>query len=423
MKFLIKNIRVFSIITIFLLLFSTNAFAATQDTKITASEAANLAIFYYCLNAGDNSPVSLDEYVVTPLYDELGEVTYYSVDFFHKKASKGYVVIGADLEFVQCPEMSPEGISIYYEKALNGFLTIYYNPYEVFFADPEESEFSNLYTDVDESEVEGNLYEASIQENRALLQLVADEIDPLTYRSVISIHPVTFLQNIGYTNVSAGSYGTIETAMNNAGAFNCMYNVTRTTPYTIESTGCIVRNPDHCTITAISNVLMYWRPICCPNYPSTYDEMFTVVYNKAIQNEYFTNTYDGGGLTAEEIAELILQINTMYTYSGRAIRNYQQTEYSDWGFMMHYIDLGWPVLFGLIAPRNFTYTAHRTIAYGYTYVSGDRGDYYDEFAFVKFFDGHSTAGKYVCWEMLEFYSATEDPADQITFTMCAFRPY
>ncbi len=198
--------RVFAIITIFLLLFVTNTFAATQDTRISASEAANLAIFYYCMNVGDNNLVSLDEYIATPLYDEKGEVTYYSIDFFYEKESKGYAVIGADLEFVQCPEMSPEGISIYYKKALNGFLTIYYNPYEVFFVDLEGSEFSNLYTDVDESEVEGNLYEANLQENRALLQVATDEIDPLTYRSVISIHPVAFLQNIGYTNVSAGSY-------------------------------------------------------------------------------------------------------------------------------------------------------------------------------------------------------------------------
>lgn len=146
-------------------------------------------------------------------------------------------------------------------------------------------------------------------------------------------------------------HGTLESAMNSAGAFNPMYSVTETTPYTISSTGLTIRNGGHCSITAISNIMRYWRAMCCPNFPATYEQTFTAVFNKAIQMGYFSNVYDG---------------------------------------------------------------------------SGYRNNYYDEFSFVKFYDGHTGAdnGKsYVCWDMLNYYAVDNADGPKIQRHMFTLSPY
>jgi len=61
----------------------------------------------------------------------------------------------------------------------------------------------------------------------------------------------------------------------------------------------------------------------------------------------------------------------------------------------------------------FKYSSHAVVAFGYNFVSGYRGEHYDVFSFVKFYDGHDSPnsignddGKvYICWDMLDYYLA------------------
>lgn len=303
MKTLMKRIRVIAFTAILVLLLQSGTFAATPKTTITPKQAADLAIFYYCLNADGDNVIEIDEYIATPLYDDKGNVTYYSVDFFYQKTAKGYVVVGADLNYIQCPELCPGEQFIYYSNALNGMITIYYNPYEVFFVNEKEATFYDLYNEVLEEKVDGTVYEGDLQENRELLQLVSRTIDPLTDRKVFTQHPVTYLESLGYTSVTGGEYGTIESAMDNAGAFNLMFTVTQSNPYVL-STGTKVDNGGHCAITQISNIMRYLKSKYSLNYPSTYEKTFDAVLNKAVSLGYFNNTYNGSGVSGSNISNL-----------------------------------------------------------------------------------------------------------------------
>lgn len=77
-----RYVRVVAIITLIIALLTIPTFASAQMNEVSPDEAAELALFYYCMNSLDNEMVNIDEYVVTPLYDGLGEVSYYAIDFF-----------------------------------------------------------------------------------------------------------------------------------------------------------------------------------------------------------------------------------------------------------------------------------------------------------------------------------------------------
>lgn len=433
MKRMLKHIKVYAIIAIFVLLFTTHTYAAVPQTAITPEEASQLAMFYYCINAENDDLIELDEYVATPLYSENGEIIYYSIDFFFEGKAKGYVVVGADLNYLQCPELNFDGTSIYYEKASNGLITIYYNPFEVFFSDAEETVFYDQVSEVPEDTVDGTVYNGNVQENSQLLQLVSEELDPITYRKVFAEHPVLFLQSLGYTSVTAGDYGTLESAMTSAGAFNPMYEIPTNSSYTVTSTGLKVYNGGHCSITAISNIMRYWKAMCLPNFPATYEQTFTAVFNKAVQLGYFSNTSNGGGVSTDHVEDLYEKISQSYGYT--AYVDHRSGANADWDFLTESIDNAIPVYLTLTTNKRtgdtFKYNSHAVVAFGYNFVSGYRDDYYDEFSFVKFYDGHDSPsstgnddGKvYVCWQMLDYYLADNSDGAKISRHMFTLSPY
>ncbi len=417
MKKLLKHIRTFAIVSLLILLMTSTSFASPLINVVSPDEAVNIALFYYCLNVAEQDDVEINNYAVTPLYDEEGKVTYYAVDFFEDEQGIGYALVGANLTYYQCPEYYLEGSSYYYLNALEGNETVYYNPWQVY--SHEDGKYVDLYNqEVDTAEVEdGVVFDGELFENRIVLQNVSEVGDPLEDARVFAIHPSVYLQNLGYTNVSTDSYGTIETAMDNAGAFNYMYSVPKTL-----STGTVLRYGGHCVLTAVSNVLKYWKYKYCGNYPSGYQTIFSDVLNKAVSSGMFSNVTNGSGVSKGNIGPLINAVNTQYGYSGRFYVNSE----SSTTFLKNYINLGWPIILtfttDLPSSSPFPYSSHATVAFGYNVMNAYIESELSQYTFVKFFDAHSSRGKvYVCWNMIrnsEYY--LEEP---ITTHMVAFCPY
>ena len=447
MKKMLRHSRAVAVISLLVLLMTSPVFAAQPITSISSSEAAQVALHYYCLNRPDDSLVTLDEYEVTPLYDEAGNITYYSVDFFYEGTPKGYVVISKDLNNLLCPEFNYDKASIYYQNALDGIETVYYNPFEVFMIEEETGAITTLGgEEVTEEDVGGTIVPGDLQDNISYTADMFVTDDPLTSREVFAEHPTEYLRSNGYTSVASSStFGTIESEMEQADCFWPMYqlddpleNPNDTKKKTLTN-GTVIYNAGHCSITAISNILMYWRDNCCSRYPANYEDMFSVVMQKSIDMGYFSNTKNGSGLSITEAINVIDAVNDSYNYNG--VANYYEMDNVTWGEIKAYINADWPLFMGFNAAENtFTYTAHAVVVFGYNIVSGWKNNDYEECRFLKIYDGHDDAGRgkcYISYDMLEYYcyigsleienedgsTTILDENPTIDYRMFAFCPY
>lgn len=432
MKKMLRHSRVVAVISLLILLMTSPAFAMQPITSISSSEAAQMALYYYCLNRPDDSLVTLDEYEVTPLYDKDGNITYYSVDFFYEGTPKGYVVISEDLNNFLCPEFNYDEASIYYQNALNDIETVYYNPFEVFMIDEETDAITTLSgEEIAEEDVGGTIVPGDLQNGIGLSQELFETDDPLTSREVFAEHPTEYLRSKDYTSVaSTSTFGTIESAMDSAGAFNLMLPVPDGDSYELDDE-TLLFNAGHCTITAISNILMYWRSVCCSRYPANYEDMFSVVLQKAVSMGYFSNTEDGDGMSIEEAKTVIDAVNDSYNYNG--VVHYFPEDQLSFSDIKTYINADWPIYFRFNTLKNtFDYSAHAVVLYGYNTVGGYMNGNYEEYEFIKFYSGHSSKPHcYVCFDMLSYYAGDmmielEDGREvngNINYSMFAFCPY
>ena len=414
-----KNTKLWRILIVgcaLILLFSSSVFASPQINEISSKEAVELATFYYCCNTTE--PVKFDQYTITPLYDEEGSITYYCVDFFNDGIGKGYVVIGQNLNYLQCPELALDGNSWYYSNALSQSKTIYYNPFERYVQTTEE----NIYYDIsnqkiDKENIDGSIYDGKLLENRSILNNVDGVTSPADERDSFEVHPMVYLENLGYTQISCTSYGTIETAMQQANAFNPMYDIPSYGKLLTDGTR--LRNSGHCAITAMANIFMYWKAQgAVPNAPSSYDDMFTAVCNKACELGYFsknktynaiTGQYENAGVYHGYVQEIMREFARDY---GSGSFNYSSNE-ADWDFLTWGIDAGWPIYlrFGHDNPMDtedeFIYSYHATVAFGYNIMQAVGNSGFVSYKFAKLYDGwdsyegiSSTGKRYIPWSAL-----------------------
>lgn len=419
-----KSLQIFRLLIItcvFVLVFTSSTFATSQYNDISEKEALDLAIFYYCCNTTD--PISFNEYVITPLYDETGKITYYCIDFFENKSGKGYVLIGKNLTDLQCSELALEGSSSYYINSQNNQETIYYNPFEIFTEATEENVYSDISgQEINKTDINGNVYDGNAFKNRNLLNVVEDSVSPVNQRDSYEIDPSIYLQSLGFTNVSCLNYGTLETVMNQAGAFNYMYDIPSGGKPLAD--GSLLFNSGHCAITAIANIFMYYKHINQLNDPpANYLETFTDVCNIACDLGYFSKTrtynpetgeYEDQGVSHANVISLLGEV-ALYYGSGSFISDAHE---ADWYFLTEKIDAGSPVYlrFGHANPMNandeYVYSYHATVAFGYTRMQGHRNGATASYSFVKLFDGwdyyrndpdgnnESSGKRYICWQAL-----------------------
>ena len=194
-----------------------------------------------------------------------------------------------------------------------------------------------------------------------------------------------------------------------------------------------VYNGGHCTITAISNILKYWKSVCCPRYPSNYEDIFSVVMQKAIELGYFSNTRNGRGMNILEAKTVIDAVNDSYNYNG--VVHYYNENQLTLSEIKAFINADWPIYFRMgTTPGTFTYQAHAVVLFGYNTVGGYINGNFEQYDFIKLYDGHSIRGKcYVCFDMLNYYAAgmpfeepdnNGNPIDcEMDFAMFAFCPY
>ena len=427
MKKTTKYQKIIAIITLVILLISSIPFGSTAALEITPTEAAELALFYYCLNAPNNDLITLDDYVVTPLYDNNGSVTYYCVDFFNEGIGKGYVVIGENLNYLQCTELCHEGNSSFYLLSLEDKETIYFNPFEVYTIDD-----NNVCTDIENQVVSldainGSVIDGEIGQNSQVLNITSttfpeDDLVPF------SEHPLVYLSGKGFTNTTASTtFGTIETAMTNAGCFVPMYDLSEESKY-FNYNGRELSNQGHCAITAITNILMFWRTRGCPAYPASYDDLFATVLDVAADDYYF-DTEDPildwfeSGLNPAYVDNVMLDTNARFSYYGQVQPN---TEAS-WDFLKHYINSQWPIYFRVSHNSNnqsWITPNHAYIIFGYNSGNGTyEGNYYT-YNFAKIYDVrpyYQGSGKfYVCWDAIVSQTLFNS---NFTSTMYAFCPY
>ena len=411
MKIFKKSIESIAILLSLLITFTFTTYASPQFNTVSSSEAVNLALFYFCSRSLDKEIVSFDKYVVTPLYDNKGNITYYCVDFFENDGGCGYVVVGGNLTYIQCPEFSLEGTSLYYKNQVNGSQNIYFSPFETYKTDGK-AYYNQAGKELSNKQVAGTIFKGDRNKNKELLLSSQSTIYPEDNPDHFSTDPAVYLENIGFTGVFCSTYGTLESSMTNSK--NNMYT---SLPRTLTD-GSTLYNPNHCVITAIANIFLYWRSVCCPSYPSNYDQMFTSICNTACNlkntdgTSYFSKT--GSKNFFGSTANTMLSANSTYNYSGRTF----YSDWASWNFLTTYINNNWPILLGFeSAPSNFDYAYHATVAFGYTVMNGWRnGDFYSYY-FVKLYDGWASGNgaQYICWDML-------NTLDVSTY-MVAFCPY
>ena len=372
--------RVFFFLIIFSIVISCCklvTFAEEESTTISQDKAITIALFYYYGNTQDE--VSIDSYSITPLYDELGQISYYCFDFFKSDIEKGYVLISTDISFTLCPEISYEGASDYYKEFLNNKETIYLNPYSVFNKTKEtrrsQSQYFKQGKEISKNEVTGQKISGNKEINKKIRDAVTNGAVPTTNggKAVFEEDPVIWLRNLGHLNAECSTFGTIETQMRNAGAFNQMYSFNSNIGKTFNG-GLTLYNLDHCFITAMANVMRYWRPICCPNYPANYDDLFETLCKKARDLGYFdpsfktttsSHSYYNGSST-----RVLLDVNSAYSYTGKTY-----VAQNSWSFLTKYIkNYSWPVILSFEEAElggSFAYVNHAVVAFGYTIMNTD----------------------------------------------------
>lgn len=439
-----KFLQVMSAVCVIILLLTSSAFASPEINVVSEDEAVEMALFYYCLNALDQETVRFDRHVVTSLYDEEGNVTYYCVDFFYQGEGKGYVLIGANLTYFQCPEMYTDGSSSYYKTMLEGCENIYYNPIEAYVIEDDLSvrDLSNQETNV--ADIEGDVLKGNLAENRAVSEVAEENfscgasqpIGGVVNDYVYSVHPVDRLSSLGYTQCSSTVYSSIESSMTNAGCFQPM--VAAPTTITMSNgTKYSLGNDQHCVITAISNILLYWKPQCCSKYPNGYNDIFVNVCELAKTLGYFSPQLSGG--TPEDRffngnpLTLMLRFNERYGY------NNGYTEYTNstnWNFIVNKIQNSRPTMMSFYhnnyqtAVSKFMYDHHAVVAFGYNYVNCVQYGISYNFRFLKIYDGWASSGKrYINWDMLENWetphtniNGQQENIDVNMWTFCPYTP-
>lgn len=443
MKKIRKFLQVMSAVCVIILLLTSSAFASPEINVVSEDEAVEMASFYYCLNTLDKETVQINQYVITPLYDEEGNVTYYCVDFFYQGKGKGYVLIGANLTYFQCPEMYIEGSSSYYKTTLEGGENIYYNPMEAFVIEDDLSVKTLFDQEINIADVEGNVLKGNLTENRTVSetaetcfsggasQPMGGVVNDYVYDTA---NAIIRLEQLGYTQCSSTVYCSIENEMTNAGCFRPMVAAPTTitmsngTPYSLG-------NDQHCYITAISNILLYWKPQCCSKYPNGYNDIFVNVCELAKTLGYFSPQMSGGSPEDRyfygDPLYLMLRFNKKYGY------NNGHTEYTsdtNWNFIVNKLQNYWPT--GLSIYHNnyqnetskFMYDHHAVVAFGYNYVDCVKFGISYSFRFIKVYDGWANSGKrYINWDMLENWETPHTningQQENIDVNIWAFCPY
>ncbi|MBQ6823699.1 MAG: hypothetical protein IJP27_03520 [Clostridia bacterium] len=414
-----KVLKTVTMLCVIVLLLTSNTFSSLAKTDVISSDqAVDLALFYYFLSAPEET-VSIDSYSITPLYDKEMSITYYCVDFFYQGTSKGYVVVGSSLKNILCAEMSYEGTSKYLSDSENDICTIYYNPFEIFYLDEDtQAYYDQNDNEIMKSDIDGLMYSGDMQENQEIMQLASVTSFPEDSRTYINQDPYYYLQELGFTNVQCDHYGTRQSVMTAAGAFNKMYTIQirngRHAVKTLSSTDFSFSNPGHCAITAISNILLYWRYMVMPNIPASYEQVFTDVFTSAINSGYIRRyaSYNSegelidDGLNFEQARDVMMDMVHQYGYDGTIL----YCEEADWDFLTEQIDSNKVVYlrFEENNPRvpelEFDYSNHATIAYGYTVMNANTDTDAYIYQFVKVHDGWRddpvAYPRYVCWEML-----------------------
>ena len=428
-------IRYIFLLTIISLLL-TNCFAASaEDNGISSDEALAFSILYYYGNLPPDETVSIDSYTLTPLYDKDQKLTHYCFDFFEKDEGKGYVVISADTAYVLCPELSYEGSSVYYSNQNEELVNIYYNPLQKYtLKEKTKNKPKKFYSEdkqeISKKDIKGNRIKGQHKYNNQLRDSInTDVLDVLgdaapsgnARNAVFTQHPSTYLSQMGFTNISTNTYGTLESQMRSADALRSMYSEENSTISTgvYLPNGITLTNPGHCVITAISNVLRFWRAKGYTNFPSGYGDLFGKVCHVASINGYF-NPLGCTGVVGSEIDDLILAVNEACFYDGQAIFS---SGY--WNFLTNYIkNYNWPVIIGFYGD-SFVYDEHAVVAFGYNVMTCSRTSETYAFKFVKVCDGWADTSTeiqsgevtptYISWEIAKNFG--------VSSCMIAFCPY
>lgn len=266
--------------------------------------------------------------------------------------------------------------------------------------------------------------------------------DIIYFKGSFECHPKEYLSLFGYTFDRTTSFGSLESQMVAAGTFHPMYGEGSAPSDFYSLTN--VSNPNHCSITAISNILRYWRSICCSNYPSSYNSLFGTVAVQAESPGYFDRTAPNSYFNGNAL-DVMLATNRTYGYDGRGFSCYE----ADWGFLKTYIDNNWPIYMSIHDRTTFTeqtvmvYDSHAVVAFAYNVLQAYKdGEAYFH-TFVKVFDGwgdyqvspqdlenatetnapYGGGGvRYISWDMLEYYILPIE-GEPIDVIMHAFCPY
>lgn len=397
---------------------------AENDT-ISAEEAFTLAVLHYYGNATGETDTAADDYVMTPLYDQDDTIVYYCFDFLEDEKGKGYAVIAANIDYLLCPELSYDGFSRYYQNALEGEVNIYYSPLAHFTKKATAKNKNTAYycneIEISAKNIQGKIYKGFKKDNLQLINKTEQSIQTLGTGIVVYEDPYYYLQNNGFTNVGCSTFGSIESGMGNSKhAMYDSYNSTIDSGINF-SNGLFLKNKNHCAITAMANIMMYWRSICCPNYPANYDDMFAAVCKAAVDKMYFYAAADISSGFSGKVSEVFLEANSRFSYNGTVKIQNKAT----WDFLTLYIkDYNWPIFMGFSNEAMFEYSQHAVVAFGYTVMNCRKGNIDFTFKYVKVNDGWAMSQGssiaetvYINWNMIEDYEY-----DDFT-SMYAFCPY
>jgi len=448
----------------FVLVLSNFIYASPAINEISEADALKLATVYYAMNTQEKK-IEFDQYAVTALYDIDGNITYYAVDFFYKNDAKGYIIIGGNLNYIQCVEFSFNSSSKYFLNANNNTSTIYYTPFNTYTYNKESATYhDHVGKPTKRHRINGEVIKGSLYKNRSFTRAVTSFFasgndvfnintqnfnmeDIIYFKGVFTCHPKEYLTRFGYDFNYTSGFGSIENQMVAAGAFHPMYNHGSAPSNYYSLTN--VSNPNHCAITAMSNILRYWKSICCPNYPESYNSLFGTVAVQAESLDYFDRTpaeetisyFNGNAL------EVMIATNLAYGYSGRGFSCYE----ADWDFLKTYIDNDWPIYMSIHDRVVFTqqtvmsYDDHAVVAFAYNVLHATHTETGEatSLSFVKVFDGwgdyqpspqslseieetdypYNGGGvRYISWDMLEYYILPLE-GEPIDVTMHAFCPY
>lgn len=395
---------ILAITMLFTLIISCQFTSAVSDENFIDEQTANALAVYFIAQSSetDNSTKwsfeEITDTIYTPLYDKNNDIIAHCFDIISGEDNSGYVIISASKKTNLILEFADEGKSVYLKKNDEGFKTIYNNSFDVYFERKglmrslfNDTVISRNNEEIKKSELNDALYEKEEYEtaNRDLLNTVSSLIknqpqtrSGFTYDRIVD--NVSYLQTYYSSKTYTANYW--KTLESRIGHYTMNY------PGTEE-----VLNEGHCGITAICNVLMSWRNICCSKFPSQYKYLFNTTALVANTNDWFfayyhENNLPAGYHTGIYGADIHKIANATFKHYGYNNSLCQYVPNVNWTVMKNEIDYDRPFVLLVQEGSYTTYGNHFVAVYAYSSFISPQNT---QVRFLKVANGWDSYGVYI----------------------------